>query len=428
MPMKDAARASSVSWGFLHSWRCYPNLVFDIETFGINEGAYNIEQITSDFISRVNRIMMNHSGIGVKTFKLRTYPCDNLHPSYVDRWLQVAATSQIEEFELQMPWCNKIEYNFPCSLLLSTERGSSMQSFSLDHCAFHPAVEVGCLSSLTSVHLSSVHITGEELCSFLSKSLALKHLDIYRCNDIVCLKIPYVLLQLIFLQVQGCVMLEMIESNAPKLSQFKYIGRPIHMSFGNSLQLSHIQMISASESNILYCARTKLPSIAPNLETLFLTPRYEKVNTPILARKFFYLKHLEVALVDPSLSPDYDFHSLVSFLEGSPALDTFILHVEIPTIRQDSILEYSNYNSYNSRRILQYRHDNLKNVIITGFCSAKSMIEFTNDVLEHAPLLECLTLDTSHGHERKINNLSMCLHMFEEDLVEVRRARLAINC
>lgn len=272
MPMKDAACASSVSWGFLRSWHCYPNLVFNSKTLGIDEDAPNniINEITSDFIGRVDNIMKNHSGTGVKKFKLQTYPCDNLHPSYVDRWLQVATTPGIEEFELQMPWRNKIEYNFPCSLL-STERGSSLQSFVLDHCAFHPAAEVGCLSRLTSLHLSSVHITAEELCSFLSKSLALKQLDIYRCNDIVCLKIPYEFSHLKFLAVQDCVMLEMIESDAPNLSQFKYIGRPIHMSLGNPLQLSHIQMMSTTKSNMLYCARTKLPSIAPNVQTLFLT-------------------------------------------------------------------------------------------------------------------------------------------------------------
>lgn len=425
MPMRDAALASGVSWGFLRSWGCYPYLVFDIKTLGINEDARNIDETTSDFISRVDHIVTKHTGIGVKTFKLQTYPCDNVHPSYVDRWLNVAITPGIEEFELQMPWRNKIEYNFPCSLL-STERGRLMRSLFLDHCAFHPGVEVGCLSSLTSVHLSSVHITGEELCSFLSKSLALKQLDIYKCSDIVCLKIPYVLVQLTFLQVQGCVMLEMIESNAPNLSQFKYIGHPIHMSLGNALQLSHMQMMSTSESNMLYCTGTKLPSIAPNLQTLCLTSRDEKVNTPMLVGKFFYLKHLEVALIEPSLSPDYDFCSLVSFLSGSPALDTFILRVELPTIRHDSVLEYSDYNSY-SRHLLQHSHENLKNVMITGFCSAKSMVEFTNLIIELAPILECLTLDTSRGHERKIHKSTMCLHMFEEDLVEAQRARLAIE-
>lgn len=101
--------------------------------------------------------------------------------------------------------------------------------------------------------------------------------------------------------------------------------------------------------------------------------------------------------------------------------------VEIPTIREDSILEVSDYDSYHSRHILQHSNKNLRNVTITGFCSAKSMIEFTNDILAHAPILECLILDTSRGHERKIHKSTICLHMFEEDLVEVQRARMAIE-
>ncbi|KAL6603214.1 hypothetical protein ACP70R_043575 [Stipagrostis hirtigluma subsp. patula] len=425
MPMKGAARAACVSWGFLHSWESYPDLIFDIETLGISEDAREIDEITRDFISRVDHIMQNHSGIGVKTFRLRTYPCDNVHPSYVDRWLQVAITPGIREFELQMPWNNKIRYNFPCSLL-STERGNLMQSFSLHECAFHPALEVGCLSSLTSMHLSTVHITGEELCSFLSKSLALELLDLYNCSDIVRLKIPSVLLQLNFLCVRECVMLELIESNAPNLSQFDYSGRPIHISLGDPLQLRHITM-SSMDSNMLYCASTKLPSIAPNLQTLLLTSNYEVVNTPMVLGKFIHLKYLDVSLIQPSLYPDYDFCSLVSFLDGSPALDTFILRVDQPAIRHESILEYSDWSTLHPRHLPQHSLDNLKKVMITGFCSAKSMIELTNHILGNAPSLESLTLDTSRGHERKIHKSTICLHMFEKELVEARRARIAIG-
>ena len=78
MPMRDAACAASVSWGFLHSWGSFPNLIFDIETLGINDDDHKIDEITTDFITRVDRIMQNHSGIGVKIFRLRTYHCAKL--------------------------------------------------------------------------------------------------------------------------------------------------------------------------------------------------------------------------------------------------------------------------------------------------------------------------------------------------------------
>ncbi|KAJ1256004.1 hypothetical protein BS78_K112200 [Paspalum vaginatum] len=423
MPMRDAACAAGVSCGFLRSWGSFPNLIFDIDTLGINDDYSKIDEITTDFISRVDHIMRNHSGTGVKIFSLRTYPCDSVHPSYIDRWLQIAITPGIEEFELLMPWQNKIEYNFPC-WLLSTERGSSLQSFSLDDCAFHPALEVGCLSGLKCLRLSSVHITAEELCAFLSKSLSLEQLDLLNCSDIVCLKIPFVLLQLNSLKVQDCIMLELIEIDAPNLSQFLYAGRPIHISLGYPLQLRHIQM-SSRESRMLYWVSTNLPSVAPNLQTLYLAPCWEVVNTPIVLPKFIHLKYLEIVLAERDHFPGYDFCSLVSFLDGSPSLGTFILRVDFLAIRHDSIIEYPDYSSLQPRRLPQHRRDNLKNVLITGFCSAKSMIELTNHIIGSASALEYLTLDTSRGHEREIHKSIICMHMPEEALVEVQRARLA---
>lgn len=44
------------------------------------------------------------------------------------------------------------------------------------------------------------------------------------------------------------------------------------------------------------------------------------------AAKFLHLKFLEIYL-DGDLSPGYDYLSLVSFLDASPALETFIFRV-----------------------------------------------------------------------------------------------------
>ncbi|KAK3134440.1 hypothetical protein QOZ80_6AG0549180 [Eleusine coracana subsp. coracana] len=171
-------------------------------------------------------------------------------------------------------------------------------------------------------------------------------------------------------------------------------------------------------------ASTKLPFIAPNLQTLFLASHNEMVNTPMVSGKFIHLKYLEIVLIKPSCTLDYDFCSLVSFLDGSPALETFVLRIEVPAIRHDSILECSDSTSLHPRRISGHCHENLKNVMITGFCSAKSMIELTNHILERTPSLNCITLDTSRGHDDKAGN---CSQMFEEDLMEAQRARLAIG-
>ncbi|KAG2608185.1 hypothetical protein PVAP13_4NG283700 [Panicum virgatum] len=322
----------------------------------------------------------------------------------------------LKNLHCECPGRTRLSTNFHVHYYLAREEAQ---------CTPFPQVTVLSILHLKCVCLSYVHITGEELCGFLSKSLALEQLNLFECSDIVCLKIPSVLLQLNFLQVQECVMLELIESDAPNLSLFCYTGHPIHLSLGYPLRLRHIQM-NSGESNMLYCASAKLPSVAPNLQTLFLTSRYEIVNTPMVLGKFTHLKYLEIVLLQPNQSQDYDFCSLASFLDGSPSLETFILRIEFLAIRHDSILEYPDYSLLHPRRLPQQRHDNLKNVLITGFCSAKSMVELTNHILGNAPALEYLTLDTSRGHERMIGKSIICKHVSEEVLVEVQRARLAI--
>ncbi|CAM0949203.1 unnamed protein product [Alopecurus aequalis] len=428
MPMRDAARAACLSRVFLNSWRCYPNLTLDTETLGIHLDTPEEDKISSDFVSRVDHIMQNHSGKGLKKVKIHTHPCRNLHPSYVDRWLQIAISPGIEEFELQIYRRRKIEYDFPCSLLTS-ERGSSIRSFVLTYSAFHYTMAVGCLSRLTSVCLRCVHITGDELYCFLSNCSALEQLELLNCKDIIFLKIPHLLRQLNLLRVHYCNKLQRIEANAPKLRDFNYTGMPVQISLGDSSQVRVIEMYCGHESNMIYYARTKLPSIAPNLQILHLLSCNETVNIPVFIEKFNHLKYLEleIMLELSTLHPDFDFHSLVSFLDASPALETFILRVEAPALQHDVVLEYSDGVSSRPVCLSGHRHEMLRNVMITGFCSAKSMLDLTNYILEKTVSLECLTLDTTRGHDRRLSKIDKCLRMSKEAVIEAEKACLAIR-
>ncbi|KXG28946.2 uncharacterized protein LOC8083154 isoform X2 [Sorghum bicolor] len=339
MEMQDAAQAACVSRSFLRSWRCYPNLNLSILSLGIKHddtlcikrNASKRHETVMEFVSRVDHILQNHSGMGVKTFSLQTYPCSDLHPSYVDRWLQVAFTSRIENFHLSMIEGQDIKYNFPCSVFSIVQR-SSIQSFSLSVCSFHSAPQVGCMSSLTNLKLSSVHVTGEELYGFLSNSCALKQIYLSNCEDIICLRIPCLLKELNILIVFSCLNLEVIESNAPNLSIFSYVGDQIRISFGHAPQVREVTFHNYDSPGALYYARTKLPFIIPNVQSLDLLTGDETANTPMTYGRFLQLKYLEIVACAPIFTPDYDFCSLVSFLDASPALETFILRVLIPHV------------------------------------------------------------------------------------------------
>ncbi|CAL4984329.1 unnamed protein product [Urochloa decumbens] len=426
MQMQDAALAACVSRSFLRSWRCYPKLMLSVDSLHIKEDASRKDEIKREFISRVDHILQNHSGMGVKAFSLHTYPCSDVHPSYVDHWLQIAITPGIENFELSMFGRHGTKYNFPCSVL-SSERRSSIQSFFLAVCSFHSAAQVGCMSSLTNLRLHSVNVTGEELYGFLSNSCALKQFYLSNCEDIIWLKIPCLLKQLDILHVFGCLKLQMIESNAPKLSTFSYAGDAICISLGDALHVRRVDFRHDHSPGALYYARTKLPLIAPKVQTLVLSTRSETVNTPIASCKFLQLKYLEIVLCAPIFPSGYNFYSLVSFLDASPALETFVLRIALPTIRPDSIIEDSGGDSSRPQCLSEQCHDRLKNVMITGFCSAKSMIQLTIHIIEKTKSLMCLTLDTTRGHDRRFAKIDKCLRLSKDALVEAEKARVAIQ-
>jgi hypothetical protein len=59
-------------------------------------------------------------------------------------------------------------------------------------------------------------------------------------------------------------------------------------------------------------------------------------------------------------------------------------------------------------------HNNLKSVNVTGFCSAKCLVELTCCIIESAISLDCLTLDTTLGLPRcsdSTNKLGKCFPM-----------------
>ncbi|WVZ68172.1 hypothetical protein U9M48_017145 [Paspalum notatum var. saurae] len=334
----------------------------------------------------------NHSGMGVKTFSLHTYPCSDVHPSY----LQVAINPGIENVDLSilrssMFGQSVIKYSFPCSVL-SAEWRNSIQSFMLEGCSFHSTAQVGCMSSLKNLRLHSIHVTGEELYGFLSNSCALKQFYLFYCEDIICLKIPCFLKQLNIIHVSGCLKLEMIENNAPNISYLYYVGDPIIISLGHGLQVRKVHFRHHDSPGALYYARTKLPFLAPNVQTLALLTRVETISTPVSSGRFLRLKYLEIMFL---VSQNYDFYSLVSFLDASPALETFILH--------------SGGDSSRPRFLSECFHDHLMNVTITGFCSAKSMIELTIHILKKFKSPDS-TFEDLGGDSSRPRFLSECFH------------------
>ncbi|CAM0954039.1 unnamed protein product [Alopecurus aequalis] len=282
-----------------------------------------------------------------------------------------------------MPLHMKKNYSFPCSLLSDKAAASSIQSLRLVACDFRPTSTLGLLRRLKFLNLALVNISEEGLGHLLPKSSALERLEIVGCDGIVFLKIPCALQHLKFLSVTKCKMLQMAEIGAPKLFSFHFGGALLEISVKNSLELKHVNLSSFCLFGILSYARTRIPSIARYVESLTLLGRSEDANTPMLPSKLPHLKNLEIRLLAP----------VVGF------------SVEHDAMTHDSVV---GDDDKCLRQKLGCRYNCLKQVAITGFCSAKSLVELTVHILESAHSLERLTLDTTYGYEKRVGTIGNC--------------------
>nr|XP_040245783.1 uncharacterized protein LOC120964855 [Aegilops tauschii subsp. strangulata] len=379
MTLRDAARAACVSHAFQNSWKCYPNLIFNTRTVVLRDGM--------DFACRVDHILKKHSGIGVKTFELNFpffYKSDAY--KYLHRWLEIVVKPGIEKLTLAIPEIEEV--NFPCQVL-SDANVSSMWYLNLAYCAFRPTVRLGCLRSLTVLFLDCVRITGDELGYIVSSCVALEHLELRECSEITYLKIPSQLQRLSSVHVLECHKLRTIKIEAPNICRFHFTTfHHVQFSLGESLQLKNLEMLCC---RLLYYALEELPSIAPNLETFSIFSFHEVVNTTmaLAPSKFLHLKYLSI-----SIRGDYDYFSLISFLDAAPSLETFTLNV---LIQQKCIDELLSKDPTHLRKLPGYRLDKLKTVKISRFCSSKSLVELTCHILENSASLERLALDTTGG-------------------------------
>nr|TKW37357.1 hypothetical protein SEVIR_1G041800v2 [Setaria viridis] len=134
---KDSARAASVSRTFLRSWRCRPNLILTKETLCLKEYVSGEGDIARALTHKIDQILKNHSGTGVKTLELDLSECCDLDACYLNNWLQVAITPVIENFTFSPSSKCQEEYSLPRSLLFG-QNGGSIQYLHLTCCAFHP--------------------------------------------------------------------------------------------------------------------------------------------------------------------------------------------------------------------------------------------------------------------------------------------------
>uniref|UniRef100_A0A0E0B4Y6 At1g61320/AtMIF1 LRR domain-containing protein n=1 Tax=Oryza glumipatula TaxID=40148 RepID=A0A0E0B4Y6_9ORYZ len=376
MPLRDAARAACVSHSFLRSWRCYPYLMFSEELLRLQESAFSDDERTRNLISKVNHILQNHSGIGVKKLELVFLDSTDVDFSYIDSWLHKAVTRGIEELTLVLPINSNAEYSFPCSLL-SDGNGNSIQYLHLSRCAIRPTADLGCLRTLTTLHLYSVRITGFELEYLLSNSPALEWLIMADCKEIVQLKIPSLLKRLHTLFVSRCQMLKVVESYAPNIATFHFWGHVHAVRMLGLLQVKDLEMSCSDQSSILCYALTNLLSNAPNVQKLGISSQTQ------IRDIYIPLGHM-----------------------GHP---------------------WTLGDSEQLRQMPGHRHDSLKKFEVVGSCYAKSLVELTCHILETTSSLDRIKLDTCDYVGLCASGSGRCYPHYTEQIMEACNSVLAIR-
>jgi len=155
----------------------------------------------------------------------------------------------------------------------------------------------------------------------------------------------------------------------------------------------------------------------------------QKVKTPMMSSKFLHLKYLDIYFVNVVQHYLSDYSCLVSFLEASPALETFILRIQTDDMLvHDSVFgDLDGGAQLHLRQLPECWHHNLKNVMVTGFTSTKGLIEFTRYIVQNSLVLECMTLDTAGGCCRRTAKRNKCAPMSEGGFREAQKAVEAVR-
>jgi hypothetical protein len=209
----------------------------------------------------------------VKALKLQIKDFPMFSTSYdLDRWLHIAVKPGIEELDLYLGLHSRdaAVYDFPCSLLLDGS-GMSIRLFHIRNCAFRPTAGLGCLRSLTSLYFSDIRITEDELGYLFSSSVALETVTLMHCHELIFLEMPSLLQRLSQLIIVCCNNLELIESKAPNLYSFRYMGHQVRLSLCDSLQDLKIH---ASGWDFVHYSCENISPMLPNLEALQIHSRY----------------------------------------------------------------------------------------------------------------------------------------------------------
>uniref|UniRef100_A0A0E0KRD5 F-box domain-containing protein n=1 Tax=Oryza punctata TaxID=4537 RepID=A0A0E0KRD5_ORYPU len=250
--------------------------------------------------------------------------------------------------------------------------------------------------NLRTLDLNLLHVKRKELENMLSNCCCLESLSIVRCHLNDELKVDRPMSNLAYLHICCCDITK-IELHATKLSTFIYDGDfvPIVLNHTSKLVTAYIFFSDTIFHRVVASLLHGLPNIH-KLTLYFSDFRLENLWLLDHSLKFSRLKHIQLCgLVSPH---NYDkILDLISFMRVAP----FIENVEVHFASSFGLWFAQNGPLRHEFGPSEYKY--FKNIHVTGFKGAKGQLEFLLHLVENAPALEVITVDTTERMWEKEN-------------------------
>lgn len=393
LPAKEAVRSSVLSSEWRSIWTTCPKLSFDRKHHDVCK--HGGKQHTQMFINYVNAVLRKHRAKVVGDLEIKILFESKL-TCHLDNWIKFAMSSQTRSlaFDLSPPTDflgQGDHYRFPFELL-DIKSVSCLQCLQLSFVSFkEPPAHFTGFPNLRKLELHMLKTTTQDLESVLCSCCNLEWLSLVRCHlgdELKVVRRPLSHLQ--YLQVMYCRITK-VEFHAPKLSTFVFKGNSIPIALHHASELENAQVCFYGST--FQHRTTALLNGLPKVQNLTLEYSVASIETRWMLDSRQIFSHLRSVQMKMVLSEEDDHRILylVSLLRAAPFIENLGVHIGAI----ETLWFADNGPSRQEIPPCEYRYVNLKNMHVTGFKAAKGQLEFLLHVVEHAPAIESVTVDTS---------------------------------
>ncbi|KAK1668082.1 hypothetical protein QYE76_056241 [Lolium multiflorum] len=394
---KQAARTSVLSSAWEHAWKHSPRLTLDI--FAICGAGYMLrldhERYVQRFLDMADAILRQRRGSVVEQLEIRVDEAAvQLVSRRLDDWVRFAAAARAKSLTLHVSSVT------PCLM-----RPSDLYALPLQ------LLDDGGVSGLHHIHLSCVslklpspsfpklkrlglcyaRVSAADFGDMLSNCPNLEWLDLYHVylNDELKVDTPFSRLR--YLRLAACSVTQM-KLTATNLATFIFLGRSLpSIDLGATPRLCDVNV---------YCHEITMEHALSSLSDAFPMVQRLSFHSIIIqlefpwrlqnASRFPHLRHLQLIFDVRTMHSD-DILSVVRFLEAAPLLEE--LDIVLALCRE-------NGGEGHLRRLPhgQLKYKCLKSLRVCSFRGQKSQVDLLVHIVENAPALQILTIDSSRPH------------------------------